>query len=163
MPPPYGMMPGYGPPPGYPAYPYPPHPQMMAMMPPHAATQGGFFYPPPPHYPNHMLPPQHQQMATAAATHAAANSTQGFAHIKLQNLIQTNKDSGGDETMAATSKKTDGDPDDERSGPGATTGTIAKTEAGEGMFGADIELDSLTDSDDHDDDHHHRKRDKGDG
>ena len=58
--------------------------------------------------------------------------------------------------MAATSKKTDGDPDDERSGPGAT-GTIAKTEAGEGMFGADIELDSLTDSDDHDEDHHHRK------
>ena len=65
--------------------------------------------------------------------------------------------------MAATSKKTDGDPDDERSGPGATTGTIAKTEAGEGMFGADIELDSLTDSDDHDEDHHHRKRDRGDG
>ena len=28
-------------------------------------------------------------------------------------------------------------------------GTIAKTEAGDGMFGKDIELDSLTDSEEH--------------
>ena len=36
---------------------------------------------------------------------------------------------------------------------GATTGVMAKTEAGEGMFGADLDMDSLTDSDDeHNDD-----------
>ena len=31
-----------------------------------------------------------------------------------------------------------------------TGGVLSKTEAGDGMFGADIELDSLTDSDDRD-------------
>ena len=34
----------------------------------------------------------------------------------------------------------------------AGVSTFARTEAGDGMFGADIELDSLTDSDDHDED-----------
>ena len=33
-----------------------------------------------------------------------------------------------------------------------TTGIMAKTEAGDGMFGADLDMDSLTDSDDEDDD-----------
>ena len=33
-----------------------------------------------------------------------------------------------------------------------TTGVMAKTEAGEGMFGADLDMDSLTDSEDDDGD-----------
>ena len=35
---------------------------------------------------------------------------------------------------------------------GTTTGVMAKTEAGEGMFGADLDMDSLTDSEDEPDD-----------
>ena len=35
---------------------------------------------------------------------------------------------------------------------GVTTGKIAKTEAGDGMFGADVDLESLTDSEEEDDD-----------
>lgn len=91
-------------------------------------------------------------------THAAAGSTQGFAHIKLQNLINSKNGRDlatvGDMTTqdAATTKKTghEDDYDDEGEDSDSdshVTGTIAKTEAGDGMFGADIELDSLTDSD----------------
>lgn len=82
---------------------------------------------------------------TRDQTHQAASSTQGFAHIKLQNLIQsqqTGKTTNNEDktTMdAATTKKYE-------DGVSKTlAGSIAKTEAGDGMFGADIELESLTD------------------
>lgn len=37
-------------------------------------------------------------------------------------------------------------------------GSIAKTEAGDGMFGADIELESLTDSDSDSPDHEKKRK-----
>lgn len=77
-------------------------------------------------------------------THAAASSTQGFQQIKQQNLLSTKTE---DKTTmdAATTKK-----DDEgfgmKSDLEVPEDTIVKTEAGEGIFGADMELDSVTDS-----------------
>jgi len=53
-------------------------------------------------------------------------------------LLQSHSDKGTSE--AAKAKKAD---ENELSG---AAGTIARTEAGDGMFGADIELESLTDS-----------------
>jgi len=67
-----------------------------------------------------------------------ASSTQGFSLLKK---------SGTDD--AATTKKTAAAEDGEID---ATTGVMAKTEAGEGMFGADLDMDSLTDSDGDDED-----------
>lgn len=61
------------------------------------------------------------------------------------------KKSGTDE--AATTKKT---ATADETDIAATTGVMAKTEAGEGMFGADLDMESLTDSDEeHDDDSDH--------
>ena len=71
--------------------------------------------------------------------HAAATSTQGFNHIKLQNLIQSQTDGGA-------TKKTAAAEDDDAN----TTAKIAGTEAGDGMFGADVDLQSVTDSDEDD-------------
>ena len=88
--------------------------------------------------------------AAAANTHAMASSTQGFDHFKKMAggsaSTQVQNDSAGRTKKTAAGETTMDE-------AGATTGVMAKTEAGEGMFGADLDMDSLTDSDDeHNDD-----------
>lgn len=89
--------------------------------------------------------------AAAANTHAMASSTQGFDQFKkmaggsASTQVQKNDSAGRTKKTAAGETTMDE--------AGATTGVMAKTEAGEGMFGADLDMDSLTDSEDeHDDD-----------
>ena len=88
--------------------------------------------------------------AAAANTHAMAASTQGFDQFKKMAggsaSTQVQNDSAGRTKKTAAGETTMDE-------AGTTTGVMAKTEAGEGMFGADLDMDSLTDSEDgHDDD-----------
>ena len=83
-------------------------------------------------------------MSIDQQTHAAASSTQGFAQIKLQNMLSTKTEDKTTEDAATTKKDDEGE--ESKTADAVPAGTIAKTEAGDGMFGADIELDSITDS-----------------